>query len=843
MTATASFARCACGLFLASAAFLPAMAAAQDTAAGEQPAPPAVRERQGEGEEIVVTATKRAENLQDVPIAITAFATKTLEDNQVQSFDDYSKLIPSLSQQNAGPGATNVYFRGVASGENANHSTSLPSVGTYLDEQPITTIQGALDLHIFDIARIEALAGPQGTLYGASSQAGTIRIITNKPDTSGTYGEVGLEVNKIAHGDWGYTAEGFINHALSDRVAARVVAWYRRDGGYIDNVHGIRNYTEFTLAPDPEDPESLIPTPTGNLIPRDNADLAEDNYNDVKTYGARAALRVELNDSWTVTPQIMGQVQKTQGSFAEESGLGELETMQFSPEKTRDKWFQAALTVEGKVGNFDVTYAGAYMKRQIDGEFDYSDYSYFYNELAGYGAYWYDNDYNPIDPTQYIVSDDSFTKQSHELRFTSPADKRLRVVGGLFYQRQTHNIEQNYKIDNLADFIAVDGYPDNIWLTKQLRVDRDYAAFGEVAFDVTPQLTLTAGGRYYKYKNSLEGFFGFNSYEDDGFGYSGNDNYNCALFGPSTVDGAPCNNVDKTTKDSGFVHRLNGTWKPNDDLLFYVTWSKGFRPGGVNRRGTLPPYDPDFLINYEAGAKISFGNGSHFNVAVYQENWKDIQLSFLGENGLTEVRNAGDARIRGIEADLLLRMAPGLTWSNGASYNDAEIRNDFCSIAVPDFDCTVDVDLDGSGVIGDDPLEINAKLADKGTRLPVTAKFKFNSRLRYEWDLTSDIKSHVQASASYEGKRRVDLRDIENGIMGNLDSYWLVDTSAGLEKGPWALDLYVKNLFDVRGQITRGVQCLETVCGDPDGLTANGGKIYTTITRPRTIGLRVGYKF
>jgi outer membrane receptor protein involved in Fe transport len=835
MTARATFARRACGLFLASTALLPAMAAAQDTQPAAQPAPAATQRSQNEGEEIVVTATKRAENLQDVPIAITAFATKTLEDNQVQSFDDYAKMIPSLSQQNAGPGAANVYFRGVASGENANHSTSLPSVGTYLDEQPITTIQGALDLHIFDVARIEALAGPQGTLYGASSEAGTIRIITNKPDTSGTYGEVGLEVNHVAHGDFGYTAEGFINHPLSDRIAARVVAWYRRDGGYIDNIHGIRNYTEFVYDDGP--------VPTGNVIPRDNADLVEDNYNDVKTYGARAALRVELNDSWTVTPQIMGQVQKTWGSFAEESGLGHLETMQFSPEKTRDKWFQAALTVEGKVGNFDVTYAGAYMKRQIDGEFDYSDYSYFYNELAGYGAYWYDNDYNPIDPTQYIISDDSFTKQSHELRFTSPADKRLRVVGGLFYQRQTHNIEQNYIIDNLADFLVVPGTDSNIWLTKQLRVDRDYAAFGELAFDVTPELTLTAGGRYYKYKNSLEGFFGYNSSLDGDGGYSSNPQYFCGNFGPSTVKGAPCNNVDKVTKDSGVVYRFNATWKPNDDLLFYATWSKGFRPGGVNRRGTLPPYKPDFLTNYEAGAKISFGSGSHFNVAVYQEDWKDIQLSFLGENGLTEVRNAGDARIRGIEADLYLRLAPGLSWSTGASYNDAEIRNDFCSIAVPDFDCTVNVDLDGSGVIGDDDLEINSKLADKGTRLPVTAKFKLNSRLRYEWNLTGDIKAHAQAAVSYEGKRRVDLRDFENSIMRNLDSYWLDDTAAGVEKGPWSLDLYVKNLFDVRGQVTRGIQCLESVCGDPDGLTARGGINYTTVTRPRTIGLRIGRKF
>jgi outer membrane receptor protein involved in Fe transport len=834
MTAPASFARRASGLFLASTAlFLATAASAQDApppegsatqtpdAALPQPPAAAPRATPGEGDEIVVTATKRAENLQDVPIAITAFGTKTLEDNQVQQFEDYAKMIPSLSVQSGGPGFSNVYFRGVASGENANHSASLPSVGTYLDEQPITTITGALDLHIFDVERIEALAGPQGTLYGASSQAGTIRIITNKPDTSGTYGEIGAEVNHVAHGDIGYTVEGFLNHPLSDRVAARVVAWYRRDGGYIDNIPGERFYPSsgITIRNDDESDPDL--------------DLAENNYNDVYTYGARAALRVELNDSWTVTPQIMGQVQTAYGSFAEESGLDDLDIMQFWYEKTKDKWFQASLTVEGKIGNFDMTYAGAYMKRQIDGEFDYTDYSYFYDAIAGYGVYWYDNDYNLIDPSQYIVSDDSMTKQSHELRFTSPADRRLRVVGGLFYQRQTHNIEQNYKIDNLNDNLAVDGYPDNIWLTKQFRVDRDYAAFGEIAFDVLPQLTLTAGGRYYKFKNSLEGFFGFNSFEDDGLGYSGNDIYNCALFGPSTVDGAPCNNVDKVTKDSGFVHRLNATWKPNDDLLFYATWSRGFRPGGVNRRGTLPPYKPDFLTNYEAGAKISFGTGSHFNIAVYQEDWKDIQLSFLGANGLTEIRNAGDARIRGVEADLLLRLMPGLSWSTGASYNDATLRNDFCLIANDEFDCT----LPGPGG------EENALLAEDGARLPITAKWKMNSRLRYEWDLSSLLKAHVQGSVSYEGKRRADLRDIENEIIGNLDAYTIVDAAAGIERGPWSLDLYVKNLFDVRGQITKGVQCVETVCGDPDGVTDIGPKIYTVVTRPRTIGLRVGYKF
>ncbi|MFL6724182.1 MAG: TonB-dependent receptor domain-containing protein [Sphingomicrobium sp.] len=370
--------------------------------------------------------------------------------------------------------------------------------------------------------------------------------------------------------------------------------------------------------------------------------------------------------------------------------------------------------------------------------------------------------------------------------------------------------------------------------------------FGEMTYDVTPELSLTAGGRYYWYKNSLEGFFGFNWFIPGDFtshpGYSSNPQYRCPLFPPPTI-GGPCTNVDKTTKGNGAVYRFNATYKPNDDLLLYATLSKGFRPGGINRRGILPPYDPDFLVNYEAGAKISFGTGSHFNFAIYQENWKDIQLSFLGQNGLTEIRNAGDARIRGAEADLYLRLAPGLSWSTGVSYNDAELRNDFCKIANEEFDCTIDADLDGNGVIGNEPVEINETLAEKGTRLPITAKWKLNSRVRYDWNLTTDIKSHVQLAVSYEGDRRQDLRDLERSILGDLDAYTLVDTSAGIEKGPWSVDLYVKNLFDVRGQVTKGVQCLETVCGDPEGLTEIGPKIYTTVTRPRTIGLRVGRKF
>jgi iron complex outermembrane receptor protein len=769
---------------------------------------------------IVVTATKRAENLQDVPIAITALTTKTLDDQHIDSFEDYARLVPSLSSKSGGgggsadgPGTNNVYFRGVASGDNANHSASLPSVGTYLDEQPITTITGALDIHIFDIARVEALAGPQGTLYGASSQAGTLRIITNKPDLSGTYGAANLEVNNVAHGDFGYTGEAFVNLPVANNVAARVVGWYRHDAGYIDNIHGQRVMTEI-------DSEG----PTGNTLVLDNAKFAKKNYNDADTYGARAALKIDLDDNWTITPQLIGQIQSANGSFAEERGLGHYQTMQFNPEKLKDKWIQAALTVEGKIANFDVTYAGSYMRRQVDSALDYSDYAYFYNELSGYGAYWYDNAGNPVVPNQLIQATDKFKKMSHELRFTSPADKRLRVVAGLFYQRQEHNIEQNYIIPGLADALTVPGTND-VWFTKQLRVDRDYAAFGELSFDITPQLTATAGGRWYKFDNSLVGFFGF------GEGYAFGSTGVAQCFGPPQVSGSPCTNLDKRVKGTGFVHRLNLTYKPTKDLLFYATWSRGFRPGGVNRRGSFPPYKPDYLTNYEVGAKWSFGRGSHFNIAGYIEDWNAMQVSLLGENGLTVVRNVGKARISGIEADLFLRPMQGLTWSTGVSYNHAVLREDFC------FDEEA-ADCRDAGLFGGLDL-----LAEKGDKLPLTAPWKGSSSVRYEWDLSPDIKANVQGTVSYEGTRRRDLRPGINDIFGNMKSYAETDVSAGIDKGPWSLDLFVKNLFDVRGQLSKGIQCREEVCGDPFGDTAMGGKIYTVVSRPRLIGLRVGRKF
>ncbi len=188
-------------------------------------------------------------------------------------------------------------MRGVASGGDGNHSGSLPSVGMYLDEQPVTTIDGNLNIHIYDIQRVEALSGPQGTLYGASSEAGTIRIITNKPDPKKFSAGYDFGVNSVDHGGIGYTAEGYVNLPISDIAAVRLVGWYEKDAGYIDNVH------------------RTVTFPTSGIV-FDNSSQLKNNYNDVETKGGRAALKVDLNDQWTITPTVMGQIQDTNGSFA-----------------------------------------------------------------------------------------------------------------------------------------------------------------------------------------------------------------------------------------------------------------------------------------------------------------------------------------------------------------------------------------------------------------------------------------------------------------------------------------------------------------------------------------------
>jgi iron complex outermembrane receptor protein len=761
--------------------------------------------------EVTVTAQKRTENLQNVPLSITALGTEQLSELQVTDFTDYAKFLPSVAYQSIGPGATSVYMRGVASGENSNHSGPQPSVGIYLDEQPITTIQGALDVHVYDIARVESLAGPQGTLYGASSQAGTIRIITNKPDPSAFAGGYDLQLDTVANGDPGYLAEGFVNVPISERAAVRLVGWARHDGGYIDNVLGSRTYPTWDEA-------------TGGNGTITNEGRAKDNYNEVDTYGARAALRVELNDNWTLTPQIMAQKQDSDGSFGYDSTIGELKVTHFKPEYAKDEWAQAALTLEGRIANLDLVYAGAYLKRDIDSSFDYSDYSFFYDVNYGYGAYWYDDDGAIIDPTQYFEGMDKFKKYSNELRVSSSlADDRFRWVLGLFQQRQEHGIEQRYKIDGLAVALNPTGWPDTIWLTQQERVDRDKAVFGEATYDFTDKLSGTAGIRFFEADNSLVGFFGY------GLGYSpsGSGEAQCDPDPANWVqfNGAPCINLDKNVKEDGDTKKLNLSYKLGDQKLVYATWSEGFRPGGINRRGTLPPYVADFLTNYEIGFKSTWaGNRLRFNAAAFVLDWEDIQFSYLGANGLTEIKNANQARVKGVEADMLWAATDQLTLSLGFAVLDPELSENYCGTT----------DDDGNPI-----TDCDSPAAPEGTQLPVSAKLKTNITARYEFPF-GNYQAHVQGALVTNGRVWSDLQVGDRAVMGTQPSYSLTDLSAGVRRDRFNVELFIHNAFDERAQAFRSTQCgILGPAGNP--LCGNEPYIYPVV--PRTIGLRFGQKF
>jgi iron complex outermembrane recepter protein len=737
-------------------------------------------------ETVTVTAQKRTENLQKVPVSIQVLGEEKLRQQDVTDFDDYAKLIPSLSYGTLGggvfngPGFVQVYMRGVSSGGDGNHSGSQPSVGMYLDEQPITTVQGSLDIHMYDIERVEALAGPQGTLYGASSQAGTVRIITKKPDPSGFAAGYSIEASAIDGGGIGHVVEGFVNAPLTDAAAIRLVGWQKHDAGYVDNVHGTRTYA------------------SSGPLTIDNGDIAKDNYNWANTVGARAALKIDLNDNWSITPMIMGQHQKANGSTGYDPSVGDLAVTHFKPETSDDRWTQAALTVQGKIGNFDLVYAFSHLKRDVDSQSDYTDYSYWYD------YYFYDDNGNLVDPTQYITAKDGYSKTSHELRLTSPAENRLRMVAGLFWQRQAHDIEQDYFIKDLAQSSEVTGWPDTIWLTEQDRFDTDKAVFGEVSFDITDQLTATAGGRYFRAENTLKGFFGYQSGEAE-------------CISQDDYEGAPCLRFDKTLNESGSLGRFNLTYRFDDDRMIYGTWSEGYRPGGINRRGPL--YKSDFLTNYELGWKTAwFDHRLTFNGAVFQEDWKNFQFSFLGVNGLTEINNAGQARIRGLETELNWAATYNLRLSGGLALYDNKLSKDYCGF--PDAN-------------GDPETNCDAPQAPRGARLPVAAKYKGNVNARYTFDLWNG-EAFWQATVFAEGDRRTDLRTYEGSLLGDLKPYTMADLSAGYHRNNWSLEFFLKNVFDTRAQLTRFAQCATATCGVQP---------YTVVAQPRTLGVRFSQDF
>jgi len=780
------------------------------TALAQQAPQPQAAQSTARLREIIVTATKRAETLQTVPMAITALDGRKITQLHIQDFDDYAKLLPSVSFQAQAPGFEHPLIRGVSSDSNANHSGPQPTVGVYLDNQPITTIQGALDLHLYDIARIEELSGPQGTLYGASSEAGTIRIITNRPVLDELSAAYDLDGNYVAHGGPGGTVEGYVNLPIGHRAAVRLVAWKQHEAGYIDNVLATRNYA-------------------GNGVTISNASVAGSHYNDVDITGARAALRVDLDDSWTVTPVVIAQDEKTNGVFGYIPSLGDLKTERFTPDDSDDRFVDSALTIEGKIHDFDITYSGAYLKRDTHVHTDYSDYTLSYQSSPSYTSLWVGPGGSKIDPTQREINRGHYEMVSNELRFTTPASYPLRAVGGIFYQRQQHQIESDFVIPGIDPTYTVTGWPNTWWLTEEMRVDRDQAAYTQLSYDLTRRITVRAGIRHFIYENTLEGFTGYGPGNPLGMPNGpGESASTCVTPG---VYGAPCLSFDQGTSGTGNTYKLNAEYKFDPSKLVYVTWSTGFRPGGVNRAGNLPAYQPDYLTNVELGWKMTFDKVFRWNGAIFHEDWRDFQFQFLGANSLTRIANAGAARILGLESQLEWAVTHKLMLGTGFTVMNPQLRGNYCDRLNADGSPMTSNPCYKPNPSGGSPIPY-APLAPDGQQLPSTSKFKGNISARYDFPLGA-WRGFAQGVLMYQSQEWADLRTKQRAQIGVQPGFSTLDLSFGGVRGDSRLTLYITNVFDNRGQIFR-----YTSCGGCYNVAA-----YAVPTQPRTVGIRFGQDF
>jgi outer membrane receptor protein involved in Fe transport len=405
---------------------------------------------------------------------------------------------------------------------------------------------------------------------------------------------------------------------------------------------------------------------------------------------------------------------------------------------------------------------------------------------------------------------------THEFRVNSPSEKAFRLTAGLFMQIQTDKVGADYEVQGTgsvdpANFIWATPFPgtDTVFLTRVKRKDRDYAMFAQAEYDIAPTLTAIAGIRGFIAHNTVYGFSGTTG--------SGIDACIPDLPAP---DGAPCTNADKKQVESGVIWRGGLKWQATPDIMFYGTVSRGYRPGGNNRRVGVDPFKSDTLDNYEIGWKTQFGR-IYFNGAAFYEKWKDLQFGLVpaGQNGVTNTYNAGNARIYGIEGDVAARFG-GLTLSASATYVDAKLTTDFCEV---------------------DPITKNIvcnpgtpPAAPKGTRLPVMPKFKGTAAARYEFPVGEMSKAFVQASVSHQGGTRSFLTDADFAAFGTTKPFTTADFSAGIHWEKWHLEAFIQNAFDSRGQISLNTACSPQFCGI-------GSRVYPT--KPQLFGIKAGYDF
>ncbi len=764
-------------------------------------APAATTEATNAPAEIVVTATRRNESIQNVPMTLQALSGDALSKLNVSNFNDLLKYTPNVTFASNGPGQGAIFMRGLATGFAGNQSTGtispFPNVALYLDDQSMQFPARNADVYVADLERIEVLEGPQGTLFGGGAEAGAVRYITAKPKMDKFEGKI--------EGSFGGTIGGAPNGSFNatinipiirDTLAIRAVIYDDHHGGYIDNV-----YSKFDRqASDPGSVAyNLLPTAANqaNGGQYDNAAQVKKDYNPIDYTGGRIEALWNIVPDWNLLVTESYQRVEADGTFStfpigtNFQKLGDLQTTTFSPNYNIDSYWNTAWTLNGKIGDFKVVYTGAYMTRNISEQQDYSNYSRtvggMYYQCTGSASGFGSGStycYSPVASWNDRIRN---THHSEELRIQSPEGKRFRAIAGVYWEQ--------YKIYDIMRFAyttipgctasqisanapcvgvvttapAIGGAPaafanqpgnEPVGTTFGEDTQRGYrqlAAFGSASFDILPNLTVTGGTRYYNYKEYELG----SQYQTYTSCYQ-------VLVCPWAHGGN--HNIDADGDNvtyHGFKSKAEITWKAADHTLVYATFSQGFRPGGFNRRGYyilndqngVPQYfrplkyAPDSLTNWEAGVKTDlFDRKVQLNVSAYYMVWNHPPIAVFnpagGYGNTTFVTNGPDYHIKGAEVQLVARPVTGVTIQGGFTYNDS--KQSSAPLLTVDNPLSVNFGKPLTSYYkGGTAIAVQSPFGTVGSVTPFSPHVQANLRGRYDWQGSADIAWFVSGGVSY----------------------------------------------------------------------------------------------
>ncbi|MCY4256422.1 MAG: TonB-dependent receptor [Gammaproteobacteria bacterium] len=823
-------------------------------------------------EEIVVTARRVQESLQDVPLAVNALAPAELDDLGITNFSDYVLQLPNVTAGGSGPGQNTIYIRGVASTTPnltvAGVAGLAPNVAFYLDEQPLAQPGRNLDVYAADLARIEVLSGPQGTLFGASSQAGNVRLITNKPDLNAFYGKAKLGANTIKGGDAGASLEAVLNVPVSDIFGLRGVFYRDRKGGWIDNVAGTRDASGsarfravgtvrkngMPVAAHRARFQPGADLSGVNLIEADNSDIVGADINGVNYTGGRVSAKWMLSDQWDLLLTHSTQDIEADGVFFADPELGDLEVTRFSNDGLFDTFDNTALTITGRLAALDVIYAGAFTDRESDQIVDYSDYLFVGEYLPYYICDYtvYSGGSAPTgtchNPAMFVDSLNQLDVQTHEIRFATNPANRWRLQGGVFssetelievndftYPGSVHAVgwhgekgfASNYPLTNTeaaagnpsgSNYNAAAGYytypgpfpPGVIFRNDIRRTDSQFGVFGELDFDFNEQFSLTLGARNYEVEVDMEGSAN-SSFGNAGAGREDAQRFGTnisAQFAPGNAVGAPDKAVAK-----GTIYKATLSWRPQPERLFYVTLSEGFRPGLLNRPGGSPSRDGSgFVVPYE----------------LETDEVVNLEAGMKADFGSALRLNAAlfNIDIENLQTTIFDTSISNLFFSDNAA--DAKVRGleaDF--IWLPRWADGLTI----AGAVSFLDSEITRKITPTndvrvGDELAFAPSTQGNLRARYEWNLmTGRLTAHIMPMISWSADSYSDIITINRD---RIEGWTMLGLTAGVASGRWSVTLYGSNLTDKRAEVARSfLNDVERV----------------TYAQPRTFGLRASLDF